>query len=129
MRDALFADILKFYDNLNEIKFKLNNQEYIFYYKYLTILEHARINSRCIKQNVLVKDDGSKEIKEEKQDHLFPIYVILEKALDKDGNKIFSLTDKEAFNMISKMPFELTSYIAAQMSVDITGNLQGITNG
>ena len=129
MKDALFADILKSYDNLNDIKFKVNGEEYIFYYRYMTILEHARINAKCIKQNILIKEDGSKEIKEEKQDHLFPIYTILEKALDEDGKKLYSLTDREAFNTICKMDLKLVSLIAAEMALDITGNLKEVSNG
>lgn len=129
MRDALFADILKSYDNLNDIKFRVNGKEYTFYYRYMTILEHARINAKCIKQNILIKDDGSKEIKEEKQDHLFPVYTILEKALDKDGKKLYSLTDKQAFDTISKMDLKLVSLIAAEMSLDVTGNLKEVMNG
>lgn len=126
MNAKLFADILKAYDNLNEIKFKINKEEYIFYYRYMTILEHTRINNMCLKETTFIKEDGSKEVKKEKQDHLFPIYTILEKALNKDGKRMFSLTDKKAFDSFAKMDIKLLGYVAAEMSLDITGNLEGL---
>jgi hypothetical protein len=122
----LFADILKSYDKLNDIKFKVNNEEYTFYYRYMTILEHTRINNMCLKETTYIGDDGSKEVKKEKQDHLYPLYVILEKALDENGKRMFSLTDKKAFDTLAKMDIKLLGLIAAEMSLDITGNLEGL---
>jgi len=128
MNNKLFLDILKAYENLNEIRFKVSGNEYLYYYKHMTILEHARINMRCQKQTVTIKNDGTKEIKEEKQEHLFPVYTILEKALDENGKKLYSMTDKEAFDNLIKMDIKLISMIAAEMALDITGNL-GEING
>jgi len=129
MTKELLADVIKAHDHLNEIKFKVSGTQYIFYYRYMTILEHTRINLACTKETTYIAENGKKEVRKEKQEHLFPIYTILEKALDKDGKKLFSLTDKEAFEIFSKMDLKLLSLIAAEMSLDITGNLERFTDG
>ena len=128
MTKELLADVLKAHDHLNEIKFKVSGTQYIFYYRYMTILEHTRINLACTKETTYLSENGKKEVRKEKQEHLFPIYTILEKALDQDGKKLFSLTDKEAFEIFSKMDLKLLSLIAAEMSLDITGNLERFTD-
>jgi len=125
--DLLKADILKAHDNLNKIDFKVNNNTHTFYYKYLTILEHTRIKMACTKKTTTIKANGDKEDKYEEQEHLYPVYAILEKALDKDGNKLFSITNQDHFQMFAKMPFELLSYISAEMCFDITGNINSLT--
>ena len=126
MKQELFADILKSHDTLQNIEFKINNKEYTFYYRYLTVLEHTRIKIACTKENVIIKENGSKEIKTQENEHLYPIYTILEKSLDKDGNKLFSLTSLDDFQKISKLPFNLVSFIASEMSFDITGNIKSL---
>ena len=126
MSNQLFADILKAHDNLNKIEFKINGTEHIFFYKHLTILEHTRIKLACTKKNIEIKADGSKIEKIEENNHLYPIYCILEKALDKDGKKLFSLTNQEQFQTLCKLPFALLSQIAAEMSLDITGNINSL---
>lgn len=126
MTNTLFADILKSYDNLNHIEFKVNDNTHKFYYKYLTILEHTRIKMACTKETITIKPDGSKEKREEEQEHLYPIYCILEKALDENGKKLYSLTDRKAFETISKLPFQLLSYISAEIAFDITGNINAL---
>jgi len=129
IKAALLADILKANEKLNEIKFTVNKNEYTFYYKYMTILEHTRINNLCIKETTYIKEDGTKEVKKEKQEHLFPIYTILEKALDKDGKRLFSLTNKNDFDTIAKLDLRILSLVAAEMTLDITGNLEELSNG
>lgn len=124
--EKLLADILKAHETLSEIKFKIKDEEYTFYYKYMTILEHTRIKLQCTRTNYTIDTQGTKTEKIEVQEHLMPIYTILEKALDKEGKKLFSLTNKSHFDSISKMPMPLLSHIAAEMQFDITGNLSEI---
>jgi len=126
LKTELFADILKSHDALQNIEFKINDNTYTFYYRYLTVLEHTRIKIACTKENVIIKPDGSKEIKTQENEHLYPVYTILEKALDEEGNKLFSLTSIDDFQKINKMPFNLISFIASEMSFDITGNIKSI---
>ena len=129
IKSSLLAAILKAHEKLNEIKFTVNKNQYTFYFKYMTILEHTRINNLCIKETTYIDEKGNKEVKKEKQDYLFPIYTILEKALDKDGKRLFSLTNKNDFDTISKLDIRILSLVAAEMTLDITGNLEEISNG
>ena len=123
---SLQADILKAHDNLNKIEFKVSGNQYTFYYRHLTILEHTRIKLNCITRNEYVKTDGSKNIKEEENDHLYPLNCILEKALDENGKRLFSSTNTDHKQMLMKMSFDLLSYIAAEMAFDITGNIANL---
>lgn len=124
MTDKLLAEILKAQDSLQTIEFNLNKQEFKFYYRYLTLLEKVRIEQMCVKANVIIKENGTTETKYENQDHLIPIHTILEKALDKDGKRLFSHTNSKHFDLISKLPAGLSSYIAYEMSLDIMGTLK-----
>ena len=126
MENTLLADILKAHDTLNTIEFTINDNKYKFYFRHLTILEHTRIKLACIKTNTFIRDDGSKETKQEEDEHLYPIYTILEKALDENGKKLYSITNRDDFAMFSKMQFALLSQIAAEMSFDVTGNIASI---
>ena len=123
MDNTLKIDILKAYDNLQNIEFTINNNKHKFYFRYLTILEHTRIKMACTKKTTIINSDGTKEERFEENKDLYPIYTILEKALDENGKKLFSITNMDQFQMFSKMPFELLSFIAAEMSIDITGNI------
>jgi len=126
MIEKLQAELLKAQDNLSEVKFSLNGNEFVMYFKYLTLLEKVRIEQMSIKTITSVKDDGSKEVKYEKQDHLIPIHTIIEKALDKDGKRLFSHTNQEHFKMVSNFPSGLASMIAYEMSMDILGTLGAV---
>lgn len=128
-KNILFADILKAYDHLNVITFKVLGNEYKFYYRHLTILEHTRIKIASIKKTTTINADGSTTEREEEQKHLYPLYTILEKALDENGKKLFSLTSKDDYDKISKLPMELLSMISAEMSFDITGNISSLLRG
>lgn len=123
--NRLIAELLKAQDNLQTIEFKFAGEEYKFYYRYLTLLEKARIDQMCIKHTVTIDDSGKKTTTYEKQEHLQPIHIILEKALDEDGKRLFSHTNKEHFEAISKLPAGLASFIAIQMTHDIMGNMKG----
>jgi len=129
MTDTLLQEILKSQDSLQTIDFEINNQKFEFYFRYLTLLEKARIEQMCVKSNITINDDGSKTTKYEKQDHLYPIYLILEKALDKDGKRLFSHTNSKHFDIISKLPAGVASYVAYQMAIDIMGNLEKDNDG
>jgi len=124
MTDKLLQEILKAQDSLQTIDFEINSQQFNFHFRYLTLLEKARIEQMCVKANMIVNEDGSKTTKYEKQDHLYPIHLILEKALDKDGTRLFSHTNSKHFDIISKLPAGVASYVAYQMSIDIMGNLE-----
>jgi hypothetical protein len=124
MTNNLLQEILKAQDNLQTIEFEINKQQFKFYFNYLTLLEKARIEQMCVKNVSTINEDGSRTNKYEKQDHLYPIHLILEKALDEDGKRLFSHTNKEHFDIISKLPAGVASYIAYQMSIDIMGNLK-----
>ena len=119
----LLTELIKAQDNLQNITFTFNGEEFKFYFRYLTLLEKARIEQMAIKRNVTVKEDGSQEVKYEKQDHLIPIHTIIEKALDEDGKRLFSHTNPEHFKTVSLLPAALASYVAYEMSKDIFGSL------
>ena len=127
MDSTLQADILKAYDNLNDIEFIINENKHKFYYRHLTILEHTRIKLACTKRVVKMDEQGNKTETLEEDKALYPIYTIIEKALTEDGKKMFTLTNPDNFEMLKKLPFELLSYISAEMSFDITGNIASLT--
>lgn len=121
--DTFQADLLKAQDNLQDITFTFAGKEYPWYFRYLTLLEKVRIEQMAIKLNTTHHQDGSVTNKYEKQDHLIPIHTIIEKALDKDGKRLFSHTTPEHFTTVSLMPAGLASMLAYNMSKDIFGNL------
>lgn len=129
MNNTLLAEILKAQDNLQTIEFELNKVSFKWFFKYLTLLEKVRIEQMCVKPKTTIKEDGTSMVEYEKQDHLIPIHTILEKALDKDGKRLFSHTNPKDFEAISKLPAGIASYIAYQMQSDILGNLKGISDG
>lgn len=118
------AEILKSNDSLQDIEFKLGEKTFKFYYRYLTILEQVRIKQHCIKPVTNINADGSTTVTHEENENLYPIYLIIEKALDSDGKRLFSATNKEHYNTIATMPSGLISFIAYQMSADILGTLE-----
>ena len=124
MIDKLQTELLKAQDNLQTIEFKINDEQFTFYYRYMTLLEKTRIEQMCVKPYTEVKEDGTKKVTYEKQEHLIPIHTMLEKALDKDGKRLFSHTKKQDFDIISKLPVGVASYIAYEMSLDIFGTLE-----
>lgn len=120
----LLSELIKAQDNLQVIEFTLNKKEFKFYFRYLTLLEKVRIEQMSIRAITTINNDGSSTVKYEPQDHLIPIHTILEKALDKDGKRLFSHTNPQDFDIISKLPAGIASYVAYQMSVDIFGNMK-----
>lgn len=124
MTDLLLQELLKTQDRLQTIEFELNKTQFRFYFNYLTLLEKARIEQMCVKTVTTIRDNGAKNISYEKQDHLYPIHLILEKALNKDGARLFSHTNPKDFDIISKLPAGIASYVAYQMSIDIMSNLE-----
>ena len=120
----LLTELIKAQDNLQDISFKFNGKDYVWYFRYLTLLEKERIKQMATKVHTVISDDGSTTTKHEKQDHLIPIHTIIEKALDKDGNRLFSHTNPDHFKTISMMPAALASLIAFEMGRDIFGTLE-----
>ena len=125
----LLAEVLKAQDNLQRIEFELNGKKFDFYFRYLTLLEKVRIEQMCVKPQTTIKADGTSVVQYEKQDHLIPIHTILEKALDKDGKRLFSHTNPQDFEAVSKLPVGIASYAAYQMSSDIFGSMKGQEDG
>lgn len=123
MIDKLQAELTKLNDNLQTIEFIIGKEPFKFYFKYLTILEKARINQSATKSITTLKDDGTKDVKYEVNEDLIPIYTILEKALDKDGKRLFSNTDPNHFDLVKNLPFAVVSQVAYQMSIDIFGTM------
>ena len=119
----LTQELLKAQDNLQDISFNFNGKPYVWYFRYLTLLEKVRIEQMATKLNTTIKADGSREEKYEKQDHLIPIHTIIEKALDKDGNRLFSHTNPEHFKAVSLLPAALASILGYEMSKDIFGSM------
>ena len=119
----LLQELIKAQDNLQDITFKFGDTDYVWYFRYLTLLEKVRIEQMSIKINTTINADGSRVDKYEKQDHNIPIHTIVEKALDKDGNRLFSHTNPDHFKTISLMPAALASLLAYEMSRDIFGSM------
>jgi len=124
MIDKLTAELVKAQDNLTDISFNLGKEKFVFYFKFLTLLEKVRIEQMCIKVETFINSDGSKEIKHKRQEHLIPIHTIIEKALDEDGKRLFSHTNLEHFKLISDFPAGIASMIAYEMSIDILGSMK-----
>ena len=122
MENKLLAEILKAQDNLQTIEFKFMDEEYKWYYRYMTLLEKVRIQQMCVKPNVTINTDGTTTTKMEEQSHLIPIHTIIEKALDEEGKKLFN--HAKDFDTISKLPAGLASYIAYEMQLDIFGTMK-----
>ena len=118
----LLQELVKAQDNLQDISFTFGDKDYTFYFRYLTLLEKVRIEQMATKLNTTINADGSKIEKYEKQDHMIPIHTIIEKALNKEGERLFSHTNPEHIGTISLMPAALASYIAYEMSKDIYGS-------
>lgn len=119
----LLQELIKAQDNLQNITFRFGDGEYAWYFRYLTLLEKVRIEQMSVKLTSTYNSDGSRVDKYEKQDHLIPIHTIIEKALDKDGKRLFSHTNPDHFETISKMPAALASMVAYEMSRDVFGSM------
>jgi hypothetical protein len=89
----------------------------------MTLLEKTRVEQMCIKTVTTFNDDGSKVVKHEKQDNLTPIHTILEKALDKKGDRIYSHTNPEHFKTVSLLPVQVASEVSYMMTVDVFGSM------
>lgn len=120
---TLLVELLKAQDNLQNIDFEINGKKFIYYFRYMTLLEKSRIEQMCIKTVTTIKDDGSKNVKHEKQDDMTPIHTILEKALNKDGTRMYSHTNSQHFKEVSLLPVQVASEVAYMMTVDVFGTL------
>lgn len=121
MDSKLLAELVKANDNLQKIEFTFKDNDFVWYFKYLTLLEKVRIQQMCIKPNIMINSDGSTTTKMEEQSHLVPIHTIIEKALDENGKQV--LSHALDFDTISKLPAGLASRIAYEMSLDIFGTM------
>jgi len=106
------------------VEFKISNEQFEFYYKYLTYFEKQRIINASTSTVKNTDSSGSISKTEEIQDEKIPIYTILEMARDKEGKKLFSLTSKQDYEKISKMEWALVSHLATVMTYDILSELE-----
>ena len=120
----LLQELVKAQDKPQDISFTFGDKDYTFYFRYLTLLEKVRIEQMATKLNTTINTDGSKVEKYEKQNHMIPIHTIIEKALDKEGNRLFSHTNPDHIRTVSLMPAALASFLAYEMSRDIFGSLE-----
>lgn len=121
MNDTLLAELVKANDNLQKIEFTLMDKTFVWYFKYMTLLEKVRIQQMCVKPNITINADGTTTTEMKEQDHLIPIHTIIEKACNEDGKKLFShATD---FDTISRLPAGVASQVAYQMAMDIFGTM------
>jgi len=120
---TLLAEITKTQDDLNRIDFKLNDEQFTFYFTYLTLLQKVKIEQLATVPHTTIKTDGSQTTKFEKQDYMIPIYTILVKAKDENGKDIFNANDPLHKKLISDFPASLSSYVAYELSKDIFGSL------
>jgi hypothetical protein len=123
MDNILLAELVKSLDNLQTLEFEFGGKKFKWFFKYLSLLERARINQFCVKAVTTYNENGTKTTKYEKDDNLFPIHLIIEKALNKDGKKIFSHTNTQDFKTISSLPFQLAIHIASHMTPDVFGTM------
>ncbi len=122
MENQLIVELLKAQDSLQKIEFTFMEKEYVWYFRYLTLLEKVRIQQMCINPTTIIKTDGSTDVKLEEQSHLIPIHTIIEKALNEEGKQLFS--HAVDFDTISKLPAGLASRLAYEMSIDIFGTMK-----
>ena len=120
----LLGELVKSNDSLQDISVNIAGQEFSFYFKYLTILEKLRIKQMCVKSVTTINADGSKTVKHEENEELYPVYLILEKALNEDGSKMFSMTSKDDYATVAGLPAGVASTIAYYMSLDVFGNME-----
>ena len=124
MIDKLTAELVKAQDNLSDISFSINGEDFLFYFRYLTLLEKVRVEQSSIKMIQTINADGSTTERYEMQDHLIPIHTIIEKSLDVNGKRVFSHTNPSHFKLISDFPAGIASRIAYEMSLDIFGSMK-----
>lgn len=120
---TLLVELLKAQDDLQNIDFEINGKKFTYYFRYMTLLEKSRIEQMCIKTVTTINDDGSKVVKHEKQDDMTPIHTIIEKALNKDGTRMYSHTNAEHIKEVSLLPIQVASEVAYMMTVDVFGTL------
>lgn len=125
----LLAEAVKSNDALQTIEFVVGGKEFKFWFRYLTMLEQIRVKQFCVKTTEIIAANGNKTVKHEEQEHLYPIYLILEKALDEDGKRVFSSTNPAHFDTISRLPSGVASVVAYEMSKDIFGTLEVAHDG
>ena len=82
---TLLQELVKSNDSLQTIEFNFMEKDFKFYYKYLTLLEKARIEQFCVKRKVTYNPDGTKTETYEKDEEMYPVHLIIEKALNEDG--------------------------------------------
>jgi hypothetical protein len=121
--NKLLVELLKAQDNLQVVDFEINNKKFSYYFRYMTLLEKTRVEQMCVKTVTTFNDDGSKVVKHEKQENMTPIHTILEKALNKKGDRLYSHTNSEHFKEVSLLPIQVASEVAYMMTIDIFGNL------
>lgn len=122
--EKLLAELLKAQDNLQDIEFTINGKLFKYYFRYMTLIEKSRIEQMSVKRITIMKDDGTQEVKFEKQENMIPVHTIIEKALDKDGKRIYSHTNPEHVREVGLLPIQVASEISYIMTVDIFGNLE-----
>lgn len=119
----LFDDIKAENEKLNKIEFGVKGNRHTFHFTQMTYYEKQRIINKSTKTITKIDVQKNKTVMEEIQDDLIPIYTIIEMAKDKDGKKLYSLTNKEHFDIISKFEWNLLSYIAATIGLKPIGQV------
>ena len=113
----LKSDIQKEKDKLYEVDFVVNDQLHKIYYKEMTGADYSKIRNKSILTKKEVQLDGStNEIKYIDDDEL-RINIILDMARNKDGDRLFSMTDREHKDIVKNMKFTTQCYLAYEMGL------------
>lgn len=104
-------------ETLNEVEFVINGELQKFYFKELSGLDFQKIKNRSILKKRETQLDGSVNETEYLDEQELRANIILEMARDKDGKRLFSLTNSEHKELVKSIKFTTQSYLAYEMGL------------
>lgn len=104
-------------ETLNEVEFVINGELQKFYFKELSGLDFQKIKNRSIVKKRETQLDGSVNETEYLDEQELRANIILEMARDKDGKRLFSLTNSEHKELVKSIKFTTQSYLAYEMGL------------
>lgn len=104
-------------ETLNEVEFVINGELQKFYFKELSGLDFQKIKNRSIVKKRETQLDGSVNETEYLDEQELRANIILEMARDREGKRLFSLTNSEHKELVKSIKFTTQSYLAYEMGL------------